>query len=145
MLERGRVSAWDRFGPEEEFERELRELMPYAPLARTILALRAERGLTQQELADKVGTTQSVIARLESGEHDARIGILNRIADALDLRWRVTFEHAAADAIATQQTNVAPILLLRVPALRQTPAYGSRARQRTRRSQTSQPALALAS
>jgi transcriptional regulator with XRE-family HTH domain len=147
VLNRGQ-SVWDQFGSDEEFERELRELMPFAELAWTILELRARHGLTQQQLAERIGSTQSVIARLESGEHDARIGILNRIAQALDMRWRVTFEHPAAEAIgALEHTNVAPLLTLRLrDASVRTPAHGSGRRQLARRPLvTEQPALALAS
>ncbi len=91
MLDR-RSSVWERYGSEEEFEADLREIMPFADAAGAILALRDEHDLTQRQLADMIGTTQSVIARLESGERDFRIGVLNRISDALDLRWRLVFE-----------------------------------------------------
>jgi transcriptional regulator with XRE-family HTH domain len=44
---------------------------------------RSARGLSQRELADLVGTTQSAIARLEAGGRPPRIDTLLRIADAL--------------------------------------------------------------
>jgi transcriptional regulator with XRE-family HTH domain len=46
--------------------------------------LRQQRGLSQRELADLVGTTLSAIARLERGGRPPRIDTLLRIADALD-------------------------------------------------------------
>ena len=45
---------------------------------------RQARGLSQRELAELVGTTQSAIARLERGGRPPRIDTLLRIADALD-------------------------------------------------------------
>jgi transcriptional regulator with XRE-family HTH domain len=45
---------------------------------------RQQRGLSQRELAELVGTTQSAIARLERGGRPPRIDTLLRIADALD-------------------------------------------------------------
>lgn len=43
-----------------------------------------EMGLSQRELAERVGTTQSAIARLERGGRPPRIDTLLNIADALD-------------------------------------------------------------
>jgi transcriptional regulator with XRE-family HTH domain len=45
---------------------------------------RQEQGLSQRELAELVGTTQSAIARLERGGRPPRIDTLLRIADALE-------------------------------------------------------------
>jgi DNA-binding XRE family transcriptional regulator len=56
----------------------------FAAIASDLAERRAERGLSQRELAGLVGTTQSAIARLESGGRPPRIDTLLRIADALD-------------------------------------------------------------
>ncbi|MBA3788758.1 MAG: helix-turn-helix transcriptional regulator [Actinobacteria bacterium] len=56
----------------------------FAAIAGEVAARRVERGLSQRELAQRVGTTQSAIARLESGGRPPRIDTLLRIADALD-------------------------------------------------------------
>jgi len=55
----------------------------FAAIAGQVARRRAERGLSQRELAGLVGTTQSAIARLESGGRPPRIDTLLRIADAL--------------------------------------------------------------
>ncbi len=62
------------------FAREFDSLEPAYQVAR----LRILRGLTQQELADKVGTQQPSIARIESGKRRASIAMLDKIAEALD-------------------------------------------------------------
>jgi transcriptional regulator with XRE-family HTH domain len=56
----------------------------FAQIAGQVADRRKERGLSQAELAALVGTTQSAIARLESGGRPPRIDTLLRIANALD-------------------------------------------------------------
>jgi DNA-binding XRE family transcriptional regulator len=49
-------------------------------------------GLTQTEVAARMGTSQSAVARLESGEADVRLSTLERYAAALshELHWHLT-------------------------------------------------------
>ena len=56
----------------------------FAQIAGQVADRRRERGLSQADLAALVGTTQSAIARLESGGRPPRIDTLLRIANALD-------------------------------------------------------------
>ena len=56
----------------------------FAQIAGQVADRRKERGLSQAALAELVGTTQSAIARLESGGRPPRIDTLLRIANALD-------------------------------------------------------------
>jgi len=56
----------------------------FAQIAGQVTDRRKERGLSQADLAELVGTTQSAIARLESGGRPPRIDTLLRIANALD-------------------------------------------------------------
>jgi transcriptional regulator with XRE-family HTH domain len=56
----------------------------FAAIAQDVAERRQERGLSQRELAELVGTTQSAIARLERGGRPPRIDTLLRIADALE-------------------------------------------------------------
>ena len=55
-------------------------------LARELIAARVRAGLTQAQLADKMGTTQSVIARLESGARLPSVKTLLRFAKATHSR-----------------------------------------------------------
>jgi transcriptional regulator with XRE-family HTH domain len=58
-----------------------------------IKSLRKLRGITQQQLAEKVGTKQSAVSRLESGEESNwELETLVKHAEALDARLSVTFE-----------------------------------------------------
>jgi transcriptional regulator with XRE-family HTH domain len=56
----------------------------FAQIAGTVVERRLARNLSQRELAELTGTTQSAIARLEGGGRPPRIDTLLRIADALD-------------------------------------------------------------
>ena len=56
----------------------------FARIADQVVAQRTAKGLSQRELAELVGTTQSAIARLEAGGRPPRIDTLLRIAEALD-------------------------------------------------------------
>lgn len=60
-------------------------------LAFEIRRLREVRGLSQRELAERVGTTQSAIARLEAGNISPSLPTLDRIADALGVELTVSF------------------------------------------------------
>jgi predicted transcriptional regulator len=56
----------------------------FAQIADKVATRRGEKGLSQRELAELVGTTQSAIARLERGGRPPRIDTLLNIADALE-------------------------------------------------------------
>lgn len=61
-------------------------------IARQIIHYRTRTGLSQEELAVRVGTSHSHISRIESGRHKTSVATLRRIGDALGLRLVVTFE-----------------------------------------------------
>lgn len=56
-----------------------------------IRSARLESGLTQTQLAERVGTTQSVIARWERDAVEPRLSTLDRIAQAVGAAVRVEF------------------------------------------------------
>lgn len=61
-------------------------------VARKIMALREKAGLTQRQLAKLIGTTASVICRLENAEYEGHsLAMLNRIASALHQRLEIRF------------------------------------------------------
>ena len=79
------VAAYDAL--EEEFA-----------LASALIEARARAGLTQDEVARRMGTTQAVVARLESGRVKPSTRTLERFAKATDSRLRITFEPAMTKA-----------------------------------------------
>ncbi len=61
-------------------------------VARKIVALRTEAGLSQRQLARLIGTTASVICRLEDADYGGHsLAMLNRIASALNRRVEIHF------------------------------------------------------
>ena len=77
------VKAYDAL--EEEFA-----------LADAFIRARAQADLTQEQVAQRMGTTQAVIARLESGRVKPSTRTLERIARATGCRLRISFEHDPA-------------------------------------------------
>lgn len=70
-------------------DRELREMCEQATInahvAQLIYDARTEAGLSQKELADMIGTTQSVVSRLEDADYEGHsLSMLSRIAQALN-------------------------------------------------------------
>lgn len=61
-------------------------------LARALIGARARAGLTQAQMAKRMRTTQSVVARLESGRARPSTRTLERIAAATGTRLKISFE-----------------------------------------------------
>ena len=75
---------------------ELAEAEANDTVARKIYELRKRAGLTQQKLAKLVGTTTSVISRLEDADYQGHsLAMLRRIADALNKRIELRFVNAS--------------------------------------------------
>jgi transcriptional regulator with XRE-family HTH domain len=74
------------------YARAYAELEDEFALASVLIGARAAAGLTQQELAKRMNTTQTVIARLESGRVMPSTRTLERFAKATGHRLRISFE-----------------------------------------------------
>lgn len=61
-------------------------------VSRSLIAARMNRKISQQELAKKANTTQAVISRLENMTANPSIGLLQKIAQALNLKFKIQFE-----------------------------------------------------
>ena len=81
MKEPGFKEGYDALA--EEFE-----------LASLLIEARARCNLTQAELAEKMGTSQSAIARLESGKAKPTLATLRRLAKATGMRLKISLEPA---------------------------------------------------
>ena len=63
-----------------------------AEIARKIFDLRTKAGLSQRQLAERVGTSASAICRLEDADYEGHsLSLLKRIAEALDKRIEIRF------------------------------------------------------
>ena len=65
---------------------------PAFAAARELIAARARAGLTQSEVAQRMGTTQSAVARLEGGKVAPSIRSLQRYAQAIGCRLALRLE-----------------------------------------------------
>jgi len=75
-----------------KYKREYEKLAPEFELARAIIEAQTKAGLTQAQLARRMKTTQSVIARLEGGRVNPSTETLARIAKATGSRLKIGFE-----------------------------------------------------
>lgn len=81
---------------------QLNQVWADAQMGREIYRLRKSAGLSQKELANLVGTTESVISRLEDADYTGHsMNMLRRIAAALHKRVVVKFVEAAPRARKT--------------------------------------------
>ncbi|NCO88934.1 hypothetical protein AUK04_00915 [Candidatus Roizmanbacteria bacterium CG2_30_33_16] len=55
-----------------------------------LITARTKQGITQKELAKKIGTKQSAIARFEAGNVNPSLGFLEKIAEVLGLRVNIS-------------------------------------------------------
>ena len=65
---------------------------PLLELQSQILELRLEKGLSQEELAEKAGTKQTIISRVERGANQPSIDTIQKIAKALDRKVKIKLE-----------------------------------------------------
>ncbi|MFP3883498.1 MAG: helix-turn-helix domain-containing protein [Actinomycetota bacterium] len=86
----------NRRGESEARRRGYQEAQDEFHLGARVRAERERLGMTQSKLADKKGTTQPTIARLEAGGVKPSLDTLHRAADALGLELVVNFRQQAS-------------------------------------------------
>jgi ribosome-binding protein aMBF1 (putative translation factor) len=74
------------------YRAEQRRLAQFEDLARLVIKHRLALGISQKQLARRVGTSHSAISRLESGRHKTSVETLQRVAEALGVRFVLGFE-----------------------------------------------------
>lgn len=100
---------------DKTFREEYERLAPAYEVAK----LRMERGLTQQQLAERVGTRQSGISRLESGSRDPSLSFLRRVARALGARVEVRLvklAESSAPDMAPEDDRAIGLEIARAPS-----------------------------
>lgn len=80
----------EREAKEPEFRAAREALRPQYEFRRALIRARLAAGLTQAELAARLATTQSAVARLESGTVTPTVETLCRLADVLGIRFEIT-------------------------------------------------------
>ncbi|MDP3941518.1 MAG: helix-turn-helix transcriptional regulator [bacterium] len=74
---------------DKDVAREYKNLTPRFAIVSQIIEARLKRGITQAQLAKKIGTKQSAIARLESGNTNPSLAFLEKLAQAMDYRLKI--------------------------------------------------------
>ena len=92
-------SSWDELKGQRQDDPEVQagyeEARRAYEIGREVRRQREMASLTQQQLADRAGMTQSVIARLEAGGTEPTLATLDRVARALGLELTIAFQRVA--------------------------------------------------
>lgn len=81
-----------RWRKDPAYARAFAELEGEYAIAAALIAARSHAGLSQAELAKRIVTTQSAVARMEGGKARPSTTTLEKVANATGTRLRVTFE-----------------------------------------------------
>ena len=76
------------------YRKAIEDLAPEYALARAVIAARVSAGLTHGQLAERMNTTQSVVARLEGERRKPSTQTLERLASATGTTLKISFEPA---------------------------------------------------
>ena len=74
-----------------EFVKAYEDLQPEMDIVKTIIDARIKQNLSQKELSKLTGINQSEISKLESGERNTSIKLLQRLADGMGLTLKISF------------------------------------------------------
>lgn len=75
---------------DNKITKEYVELAPHYQLVSDLIRARIKKGLSQKELADRIGTKQSAIARIEAGNANPSIKFLEKMTRAMDSKLVIT-------------------------------------------------------
>lgn len=85
-------AAWEKESLKNpKIKAEYDKLQPEFALIQAMIDARVQKRVTQEELAHKIGTKQSVISRLESGRANPTVAFLKKFAAALNTRLEIRF------------------------------------------------------
>lgn len=93
-----RISEMHRKWMEEpKYRKAYHALEEEYAIAKAVIAARKRAGLTQAELARRMGTTQPAVTRMESGRVQPSLRTLQRLAKATGSRLMIKFEPRSAE------------------------------------------------
>lgn len=87
------MSKWEdlekKLLSDPEVKKEYEKLTPRYAVISQVIAARLKRGMTQKDVAEKIGTKQSAIARLESGNVNPSLDLLEQIAQVMGYKLTI--------------------------------------------------------
>ena len=72
-----------------EFREEYQRIQPEMDIKRALMQARINAGMTQVQLSEATGISQADISRLENGTRNPSLGLLKRLADAMNATLRI--------------------------------------------------------
>lgn len=88
--------AWEEYKKEALKDPKIleayKELEPEYEIISQIIKARIDQNMSQKELAERIGTKQAHISRLESGEYNPSLKFLKKLAKGLGKKLHITFE-----------------------------------------------------
>jgi transcriptional regulator with XRE-family HTH domain len=101
------MTTWEElreevFAQDPEARREYERLKPLFAVMTDVVRLRNSQGLTQAQLAERMGRKQPSIGRFEAGNANPTLGFLQDIAEALGARLVVRIEPLEAAAVTRE-------------------------------------------
>jgi len=73
-------------------KKEYDRLTPRYKIISELISARLKNGITQKELAQKIGTKQSAIARFEAGNINPSLGFLEKMAEVMNYEMIISFQ-----------------------------------------------------
>ena len=92
------IDLHKKWSLDSDYRKAFDELKPEFDLARSLIEARIGAGLTQAQLAKRMKTAQSVVARLEGGRIHPSTRTLGKVAQATGTQLRISFESAGDTA-----------------------------------------------
>ena len=97
----------DLIGDDPQAAAEYEQVKADLAVARKIYGLREAAGLTQAQLAQRIGTSRTVITRLEDADYEGHsLAMLSRIATALDQRVEIRFVPSVRPSVTRPRVAV---------------------------------------
>ena len=74
-----------------QFREEYEKIQPEMDIKRALMQARIQSGMTQVQLSEASGISQADISRLENGTRNPNLGLLKRLADAMNTTLKIEF------------------------------------------------------
>ena len=74
-----------------QFREEYEKIQPEMDIKRDLMQARIQSGMTQVQLSEASGISQADISRLENGTRNPSLGLLKRLADAMNTTLKIEF------------------------------------------------------
>ena len=76
---------------DSQFREEYEKIQPEMDIKRALMQARIQSGMTQVQLSEASGISQADISRLENGTRNPSLGLLKRLADAMNTTLKIEF------------------------------------------------------